>query len=214
MSRTTENKNSDSDESSEDKFATRSSDCCPSLNCYRSLKMKKNKGKGKHIHIQFTLDEIDLYRTKLKKKHQTEPIPVACGSEVHYSQPAEFYLTPNNDFTHFSLNHGNIEIMTCTFEKQKKGPKTAKVIWKENPDNQIVFVNKKPEEDDKNFVLDFDGRYAEPSTKNCILIREDNKELAAMYRCFNEWEMDIDAKPGLPDLMLFGVLLCYDICPF
>lgn len=211
--KTTERESSNSDESSEGKYATQS-DNAPNLNCYRSLKLKKNMGKGKRIHIQFTLDEIDLYRTKLKKKHQTEPIPIACGSEVHYSQPAEFYLKPNNDYTQFSLNHGDVEIMTCIFEKQKKGPKTAKVIWKENPENQIVFVSKKPEENDKIFVLDFNGRYAEPSTKNCILVREDNNELAAMYRCFNEWEMDVDATPGLPDLMLFGVLLCYDVCPF
>ncbi|KAK8863802.1 hypothetical protein M9Y10_011492 [Tritrichomonas musculus] len=188
----------------------------PSLNCYLALKMKKNKGKGKRIHIQFTLDEIDLYRTKLKKKHQTEPIPIQCGSEVHYSKPADFYLTPSQDFTKFALRHGDIEIMTCQFEKGKKGgPKTIKVVWKENPDNQIVFVNKKPEKSDNGqYILDFDGRYAAPSTQNCILIREDNQELAAMYRSFNEWETDIDAKPGMPDLMLFGVLLSLDICPF
>lgn len=191
------------------------SDDTPSLDCYRSLKMDTNKGKGKRIHFQFTLDEIDLYRAKLKTKHQTDPIPIARGSEVHYSSGAEFYLVSNEEFTEFSLKRNDTEIMTCYFEKRKKEPKTIKVVWTENPDEPLVLISKEAEKTDAGiYVLDFDGRYAEPSIKNCILIHEDSKELAAMVRRVDSWEMNVDANHGLPDLMLFAVVICLNICPF
>ncbi|KAK8854301.1 hypothetical protein M9Y10_016861 [Tritrichomonas musculus] len=190
-------------------------DDTPSLDIYRSMRLEMNKGKGKRIHFQFSLDEVNLYHSKLKTKHQTEPIPISRGSETHYSHGAEFYLIPNEDFTNFSLKTDDTEIMVCTFEKKKKEPKLIKVIWKENPDEPQVFINQEAEKTDAGiYVLDFDGRYAEPSIKNCMLVHEEDHELAAMFRRIDSWEMNVDAKHELSDLMLFALILCLNVCPF
>lgn len=203
------------DGNDENSSETVTDDTVPSLACYRSMRIKVNQGKGKRIHFQFSLDEVDLYHAKLKTKHQFEPIPIARGNEVHYSHGAEFYLIPNEEFTEYSLRHNDDEIMFCKFEKRKKEPKVIEVTWSENPDSPIKLVSQEAEKTDAGtYCLDFDGRYAEPSIKNCILVTADTQEIVAMFRRVDEWEMNVDAKPNYPDLMLFAVLLCLNVCPF
>ncbi|OHS99224.1 hypothetical protein TRFO_08468 [Tritrichomonas foetus] len=185
----------------------------PSLACYRSMRIKTNKGRGMRIHFQFTLDEEDLYHSKLLSKTQTKPIPIARGDKAHYSNTNPYYLIANEDLDEFRLMHNDTGILTCLFKKKKKGPKKVEVTWTE--DRTIHLVNKTAEKTDAGkWCLDFDGRYAEPSIKNCILIHPETGETMAMFRRIDEWEMHVDAKPDLPDVMLFAVLLCLNMCPF
>ena len=190
------------------------SDCQPSLLCYRSMRLKTNKGKGQRINFQFTLDEDDLYRSKLKMKHQTKPIPIGIGSEVHYSGTSPYVLYPNSELSHFVLKHEGEEIITIKFKKRKNGPKKADVKFKENG-VEIHLVSRKPEKTDiGKWCLDFDGRYAEPSIKNCILVEPGKQDAVAMFRRLDQWEMNVDAKEGIPDILLFAVLLSLNLCQF
>ena len=106
------------------------------------------------------------------------------------------------------------EIITIKFKKRKNGPKKADVKFKENG-VEIHLVSRKPEKTDiGKWCLDFDGRYAEPSIKNCILVEPGKQDAVAMFRRLDQWEMNVDAKEGIPDILLFAVLLSLNLCQF
>ncbi|OHT16634.1 hypothetical protein TRFO_13058 [Tritrichomonas foetus] len=84
----------------------------PHFITFRSIRLKV----GSKFTFQFTLDEEELYFVKLKNKHQTIPIPIGIGKEVHYSGKNRFILTPSKGFQQFVLTDNGTEVFTAQFE--------------------------------------------------------------------------------------------------
>lgn len=191
----------------------------PNFLCYLAMREKSSSIKGKRIHFQLSLDDVKIYHAKLKGKHPTGiDIPIHTGSECHYSASDNYLLRASHDFKTYTMTHEGVEIFHAVFEKHKEeeAPKNIKVEWKPNDGTQpITLVNKIPEKNDEGkWILDYEGRYAEPSIKNCILIDPEDNGVRVMIRKVDSWEQDIDAKQDMPDLMLFALLLCLNICTF
>lgn len=192
----------------------------PSLLCYLAMRTKTSSVKGKRIHFQFSLDDVNLYHAKFKGKHPTNiKIPISEGTECHYSRNNSYYLTASHDFTTYRMTFNDVEIYKAEFEKVDNNndiPKKMRVEWTPNDGTpSLVLISKMPERNDEGkYILDFDGRYAEPSIKNCIFIDPNDGGIRAMVRKVDQWEQDIDAHPSVPSLLLFTILLCLNICTF
>ena len=74
---------------------------------YRTMRTE-----GSCFSFFFSLDDENLFTSKIKTKHQTDPIPIAKGGEVHYSQrKGNYALISSDNFHNFVLKRYGSEIM-------------------------------------------------------------------------------------------------------
>ena len=182
---------------------------------YRTMRTE-----GSCFSFFFSLDDENLFTSKIQTKHQTDPIPIAKGGEVHYSQrKGNYALISSDNFHNFVLKRYGSEIMKVRFDliDGKKGnPKKIEATWKpSNGSDWFTLVSKDPvKTEDGVWGLDFDGRYAKPSIKNAIMIDPKTKKVKVMIRRVEIWEVQVDAKKEIPPLFLFTLLMCLNVCPF
>lgn len=184
--------------------------------------------KGPRFHYQLTLNESPLFHTKTKNRHPSDPVRISSGKECHFSQKEyEGYLLINKKRTSFSLHSKTIngpELMTIELE-QVKGPfpKNTKVIFKnfsepieeecngeienDSSNKDLILCNLKPqkEEEKGHWTLDFNGKYAIPSVKNCILVKESSNDHMISFRRISSNSCEIDARDYFPPICLFAL---------
>jgi hypothetical protein len=79
----------------------------------------------------------------------------------------------------------------------------------------LHFSSQMPSQDTEgNWRLDFAERTAEPSIQNCLMIDTASSDVAIMVRKVDDVETNIDARPTVPTLLLFFLVVSLKICPF
>ena len=187
----------------------------PSMQYFICDKIQKSSVRGKRFYYQLSLDNVPLFCAKLKTTHQKESFPISAGSETHYSN-SQYQMECNSDYTHFVLKEGDTEIFKCNMIKQPdEAPKKIEAVFTPKEGNEIRIVNQEPvKQDNGEWFLDFDGRFALPSIKNAILIDPETHSVLFHVRKVEPWEVDIDSIPGIPHLLLFATLMALIICDF
>lgn len=186
----------------------------PDYLVYRSMRLKSH---GKFT-FQFTLDEDHLFITKMKGKHPTIPIPIGNGAEIPKSTDTEYVLIPSKDFHQFSMTQNGEEVFSCELEPvdpNRKSPKKITAHWIPKTGQQYHLKSRMPElQPDGEYVLDFQERFAKPSIKNAIFADVETDQIYIMLRRLDEWEMNCEARPEIPPILVFALLLSINICPF
>lgn len=184
--------------------------------------------KGPRFHYQFTLNEVPLFHTKTKVRHPTDPVRISSGNECHFSQKEyEGYLLINKKRNTFSLHNKTIngpELMNVEIHHVKgPSPKNTRVIFKNfsepveddnaNPNNRsqkdLILINLKPKKEEGHWTLNFNGKYAIPSVKNCILVKESSEDPVILFRRVSSNSCEIDAPDYYSPLCLFALGLSF-----
>lgn len=194
-----------------------------SRDSYQIQRTIKHTMKGKRIYFQIKMGNNILYTTKMKGKRPDDPLPIAKGSEMHYSS-TEFagYLLCGNKHTIFSLRAQTTfgkELLSILFESpngDKTMPKKISVSFFLK-DSLIPkkLVNLDPSiNDDGYYELNFHNKQVIPSIKNCILINEENKCEYVMVRKVSDDLVEADAVNVLSPLAVFAIVLSLYESPF
>ena len=186
-------------------------------NCLR----KKSSLPGHCTHFQLSLDDRDIYHSKIKSVAQIEPIPISAGTEAHFSKPNDFYLLTNKSHEAFSLRSkkpNGKEIFTLTMYQiiSIDDPKNIQLLYNrsESDDTKIKLINRKPtQQPNGNWVLDFSERYTIPSKKNAILIDEETGKEMIVVRKVEENEIELDAFEAIPPIYVFALAVAFWVCP-
>ena len=103
---------------------------------YQIERSIKHTLKGKRIYFQIKIGNNILYSTKMKGKRPEDPLPIAKGSEMHYSsEQFAGYLLSGNKHTIFSLRTQTTfgkELLSILFESpngDKSLPKKISVTF-------------------------------------------------------------------------------------
>ena len=182
---------------------------------------KKSTLSGRCTHFQLSLDDRDIYHSKIKSTTQTEPIPIAAGTEAHYSKGNDFYLLTNKSHEAFSLrakkpNGKEIAILTMYQIISIDDPKNIQLLYNrsESDDTKIKLVNRKPTlQADGTWVLDFSERYTIPSKKNAILVDDETGKEMIVVRKVEENEIELDAFEPIPPIYVFALAVAFWVCP-
>lgn len=180
--------------------------------------------KGPRFHYQLSLNENPLFHSKAKLRHPNDPVRISSGSECHFSQHEyEGYLLTNKKRNAFSLRSktkNGPELMIIELSQVKgPNPKNTRVIFKNftepveddsannKPQNDLILVNMKPkkEEEKGHWTLNFNGKFAIPSVKNCILVKECTDDQMISMRRVSTKSCEIDAFDYFPPLCLFAL---------
>ncbi|KAH0786143.1 hypothetical protein GPJ56_009820 [Histomonas meleagridis] len=172
--------------------------------------------RGTRIKIQFSREGKILYSTKLKGRRPEKPIPIAKGPEMHYSSKefAGFLLTGNNHNS-FSLRakteYGKeiLSIQISHPSRNRNIPKDISLTFFQK-DSLVPqkLVNRKCDYNaDGYWEIDFDGKEATPSTKNCILVNECNNCEYIGIRKISNSLIEIDSVEIVTPLSVFGIAL-------
>lgn len=192
----------------------------PTYNAYIFTYKKKKTVKGFRYHFQLTQNGIPLYHSKTKNRHTSEPICISSGRECHFSQTnfAGFLAQgKKNQFMLYKNSLSGQQLMNITI-KSLKGPipKEINVVIhnyidenpKSNHKGSIHLVNMKPEKDQNGrYSLSFDGKYAIPSVKNCILVADGREQTYISARRISSTSCEIDALSTISSLCIFGFVL-------
>lgn len=189
----------------------------PEYLTYSCIKAKASKfGGGSCIHFQLSLDDKNLFHSKVKKMSQTEPIPVGAGTEVHYRGKQEYVLLCNATHEAFSLREKSPtgpEVLVISMYQivSIDEPKTVRVVYKNlHNSGHTCLVSRKPiKNPDGTWMLDFCERYTIPSKRNAILVDEQTLSEVLVIRKVEEFEIEIDAIATVPPLYVFGTALSF-----
>ncbi|EAY06854.1 hypothetical protein TVAG_340320 [Trichomonas vaginalis G3] len=188
----------------------------PEYKTYSCIKSKPSVFGGNCIHFQLSLDDQNLFHSKVKKMTQIEPIPVAHGTEVHYRGEKEYLLLTNANHEAFSLREKTptgTELLVISMYQivSVDEPKTVRVVYKnQGSEGATCLVSRKPTQNpDGTWILDFSERYTIPSKRNAILVDEQTKEEVLVIRKVEENEIEIDAIATVPPLYVFGTALSF-----
>lgn len=190
---------------------------------YQIQRIIKRTVKGKRLYFQIKMGNNVLYSTKMKGKRPDDPLPIAKGSEMHYSsEQFAGYLLSGNKHTIFSLRaqttYGK-ELLSILFESpngDKSLPKKISVTFFLK-DSLIPkkLINLDPSiNDDGYYELNFHNKQVIPSIKNCILVSEDNKCEFVTVRKVSEDLVEADAVNIISPLAVFGIVLSLYESPF
>lgn len=177
---------------------------------------------GTHCtHFQLSMDDLDLFHTKLKSLNQTEPIPISSGKECHYTKDNDFYLLTNKTHEAFSLRAKNPkgkEIMILTMYQivSIDEPKVVSITYnKSETSTEVVKLeNQKPVlQTDGTWVLDFSERYTIPSKENAILVDEKTGKEMIVIRKVEENEIQLDSFEPIPPYIVFAVAVSFWLAP-
>lgn len=188
----------------------------PQYLVYRSMRLKAS---GKYT-FQLTLEEDPLYCCKLNGKHQNTPIPFGIGKDLPKDHTAKYILTPSKDLKQYSLTCDGEEIFLAQMEPSdldnpSKSPKIITAQWTPKEGQQYHMKSRMPEKtSDGEYVLDFEERFAQPSIKNAIIYDLETDKTLVMIRRLDKWEMNCDAIPELPDILVFALLISINLCKF
>lgn len=186
----------------------------PQYYVYRSMRIKSS---GKYS-FQLTLDEDPLYCCRISK-HQTSPVPIGIGKELATIDNAKYILNSSKDLRHYSLTCDGDEIFTADMEpsdpENSKCPKLITAQWTPKDGKKYSVKSRMPEKlSSCEYVLDFEERFAQPSIKNAIIYDTETDKTLIMYRRLDEWEMNCDAVPEVPDIFVFALLISINLCKF
>ncbi|EAY04803.1 hypothetical protein TVAG_305530 [Trichomonas vaginalis G3] len=178
--------------------------------------------RGRRTHYQILKDGQILYSAKLKSKRQSEPIPISNGSDAHYSSTNNAaYLLCGDGRIEFSLRAKDqygpevITIQHSHIQNDKHLPKTLKVtLFLKDSLIPHKLISKQPQmTDDMEWVLDFHNKELIPSTKNIILINEENTLEYLLVRKVSKDTLEADAVSLFSPLAVFGVALSLYVAP-
>lgn len=193
-----------------------------SNNTYVFTYQKKETLKGPRFHYQLTLNGTPLFHTKTKLRHPKGKARISSGNACHFSQKEfEGFLKISKKKNFFSLHQKTIngpELMSIELTPTKGPiPKNTKVILKDfsNPINNgivannikdLTLVNLKPKkEGNGHWTLNFNGKYAIPSVKNCILVKDGAEDQLITIRRISSNSCEIDALDIFSPLCLFAL---------
>lgn len=187
----------------------------PQYLVYRSMRIKTS---GKYT-FQLTLDEDPLYCCRLASKHQNTPLPFGLGNEFPTNNNVKYVLNPSKDLKHYSLTCDGEEIFTADMEPSdpdnSKCPKVIEAKWFPKEGKKYNVKSRLPEKlSTGEYVLDYEERYAQPSIKNAIIYDTETDKTLIMYRRLDEWEMNCDTVPEVPDIFVFALLISINLCKF
>lgn len=187
----------------------------PQYLVYRSMRIKVS---GKYT-FQLTLDEDPLYCCRLSSKHQNTPLPFGLGKEFPTNNDVKYILNPSKDLRHYSLTCDGDEIFTADMEpsdpENSKSPKLITAQWNPKEGHKYNVKSRIPEKlSTGEYVLDYEERFAQPSIKNAIIYDTETDKTLIMYRRLDEWEMNCDAVPEVPDIFIFALLISINLCKF
>lgn len=185
----------------------------PTFLVYRTMKIKSVT----KFSYQMSLDEDDLFYAKCSK-HQNKPIHIYEGSKPIKDSKVDYILTPSLNLKHFSLTQNHHEISTVDivfFEPKRRSPFIVSANWFAKKQQNYHFKTRQPElQSDGSYVLDFEGRFADPSPINSIFEDCNTDEIMIMIRKLDKWEMNSDVLPEIPPLFVFVLIMVLNLYPF
>ena len=173
--------------------------------------------RGHRYHFQLSCNGRPLYHVKMKSKRPAS-IPIAEGSELHFSKPpyAGFLLNTDGHQT-FSLRkqseYGN-ELMTIRYVSQGSGQPKRIYFSMFLHDSALPqnLENKQPDFNGENYTLDFGrGKAVVPSVKNAIIVGSEDKYPYLIARKIKKDTMQFDAFVCFTplDIIAFGISLFF-----
>ena len=190
---------------------------------YKITRHTKHTIKGKRVLFEISRNGKILYSTKMKGRRPDEPLPIAKGAEMHYSSKSfAAYLLSGNGHKSYSLRAQTTfgkELLTVAMELtngEKMLPKTVTVtFFLKDSLIPTKLVNMQPTfHDDGVFTLNFGGKEAVTSIKNCILINQENKVEFLMVRKTSKDVVMADAVNVMSPLSVFAIVLTLFETPF
>jgi hypothetical protein len=189
----------------------------PSLLPYLIMYDKQFTFHGFELHLQFIYNDEDLFHAILQTGSPTEPITLKSGSESSGGDSIGT-VTVSEDFQQYALLVQGREVLTARFQPgERRGfPKSVNLrlsAFDDSPAKDLCS-SLAVRNSDGNWCLDFDGRSAEPSRLNCIMVDPNDSEVAFYVRLVDSREINCDARAGLSPLCLFAFVVFLNICPF
>lgn len=194
-----------------------------SKNTYQIHRQVKHTIKGTRIYFQMKKGNQVLFSTKLKGKRPDDPIPIATGSEMHYSSDKfAGYLHSGNKHTIYSLRAQTTfgkELISILFESpngDKSLPKKISVtFFLKDSLIPTKLINLEPNfNDDGFFELNFHNKPVIPSIKNCILINQENNCEFMISRKVSDDVLEAEAVNIMSPLAVFAIILSLYQSPF
>jgi hypothetical protein len=186
----------------------------PSLVCYRLMRTKQLTLRGYTSRLQFSFDEEDLFASVLDPANKSNSVAVHAGLGTESSRPFCF-LEHNANRSSFRLSLDGHEAVRLAIRHPggRHAPKQIELVWSPVDGSPDLHLAAQPpvQAFDVSWGLDFDGRTAKPSAKNCIIVNVETGEQMFFVRKVDGFEFNIDAIPSLPPLMLYALVLALNI---
>lgn len=193
----------------------------PVFHTFGFSRVVKTSWKGRRYHCQLTINGAPIYHSKTTTRHPTEPIGVSEGTEHHFSSKSvEAYIHSDNKKLSFSLRHKEqygTELMAMKFIPTKgRVPKGIEItMFVPNTNLRLELENRKPVyfEESGHWELNFDGKIADPSVKNCIIVKKGSDSPILYFRRVSKTNCEIDATPDITPLCIFAFAISSFVSP-
>ena len=186
---------------------------------YRLSKTKTVTFKGVRVYYRLFLSGTPIYSVKLKSDRLGPQTPISHGFDIHLSQTSfEGFLISDEAHKNFSLRlsspYGK-ELMTIATDNTDATRPCAITVrfFAQRDILPPIMKNRQPiRTPDGQFTLDFDGKYAIPSVKNCVIVNECNRPYI-IFRRISKTDYEIDAFTRIYPLCLVGFALAVIYSP-
>lgn len=169
--------------------------------------------KGYRIHMQLNLNGKPLFHSKIKSRTGIDEIPIAKGTECHFSdQNHEGVILVRDDNKSFSLRKNTrlgeemATIRFKIFEEGEKKPRQCSVHSFTGGSDVPPDLFTRPfiQKPNGQWLMQLSGRSARPSIKNVVLVDKSNREWIIVLRT-SESTLTIEASPNFDPLVVFAV---------
>ncbi|OHT02326.1 hypothetical protein TRFO_07145 [Tritrichomonas foetus] len=169
---------------------------------------------GKKVRFVLSRGNSPFLFGKLKNKTNSVTISVTPEKKaIHLA-----YLLSESNFNTFSLRKGSqfgTELMNIKFKMPHVdyAPRLVELYLCKPPEGiPNILTNRKPRfTAGSTWILNISGRIAKKSTKNCILVDENDTEIMSVMKS-KDSEMTIETNPAIGELCVFGLGLSSMLC--
>ena len=174
---------------------------------------------GKRTSFQLIRGGKIVLSSKIKTLYSTDAIHITNDNKYHFSHSKNCgTILIYDNFTKFSLRKGEQfgdEIMTMKFTppKVQHAPREVELVFFFPPEDvSPELKNRKPKiTTAATWSLNLDGRTAKRSSKNCILVDENDKEHIVVLKHHSS-ELYIETLPSISSLCIFAIGICSFLC--
>jgi hypothetical protein len=182
--------------------------------CYRIV--RSIKGLRKRLHMALIKDGDPILCTKVLDKKR---IPMAAGGEFHKKtcEPIAVIVSSqkNTVFGLQRINSGSTaNVMTIQYSlPARRCPREAVADFQEQfPNIPVHLENRKPHRGPNGrWVVNYTGRFADSSVKNCLLVDAEDVEYLVAIKLDKD-TMGLEVKPEIPDICAFCLGISSFIC--